>query len=88
VGVVYRIATLAHGSATPGMRLMAIEFRNAQGERLGTTLAVLHVLLFVAMWSFFVAQIASMICILTTPRSQGLHDMLLGTAAINRPSNN
>lgn len=34
VGFVYRVITLATGSATWGMRLMAVEIRGAGGERL------------------------------------------------------
>ena len=32
VSFVYRVITLAAGAATLGMRLFAIEFRNAQGQ--------------------------------------------------------
>lgn len=84
VGLVYRIWTIAQYSATPGMRLMAIEFRNGQGERFDTGTAVAHTLLYVVMSSVFILQVVSIGMMLTNPRGQGLHDMLLGTAAINR----
>ncbi|MEV8466751.1 RDD family protein [Fluviibacterium sp. DFM31] len=84
VGLVYRIWAMSSRSATPGMRLMAIEFRNSRGERFDTATATLHVLMFYFMTTFFVLQIISIILMLTSSRGQGLHDMLLGTAAINR----
>lgn len=87
VGLAYRIITLTRSSATPGMRLMAIEFRDARGDKFGLMLASLHTLLSFAMTCVFVARIVSALMILTTARAQGLQDMLLGTAAINRPRN-
>ena len=86
VGFVYRVLTIAGGSATPGMRLMAIELRNASGERLDLPQAALHTLLFTLFFSMMLPQIASIALMLTGPRAQGLHDLVLGTAAINRPA--
>ena len=84
VGVAYRIVTLTRGSATPGMSLMAIEFRTHRGERLDLTTATLHTLLYSVFIGVMVLQVVSIVLMLTTPRRQGLHDHLLGTAAINR----
>lgn len=84
VGFVYRVLTLAGGSATLGMRLMAIEFRNAYGERLDPGQAVLHTLGYTVSLSLPVIQIVSMVLMCTTERGQGLTDMVLGTVAINR----
>lgn len=84
VGFAYRVLTIAAWSATPGMRLLAIELRNLRGERLDLAQAVMHTLLFSVFFSFIVPQILSMVLCLTGPRAQGLHDMFLGTAAINR----
>ena len=86
VGFLYRVLTIAGGSATPGMRLMAIELRNASGERLDLPQAALHTLLFTLFFSMMLPQIASIALMLTGPRAQGLHDLVLGTAAINRPA--
>ena len=86
VGFVYRVLTIAGGSATPGMRLMAIELRNASGERLDLPQAALHTLLFTLFFSMMLPQLASIALMLTGPRAQGLHDLVLGTAAINRPA--
>lgn len=84
VSFVYRVVTLANSSATPGMRMTAIEFRNHRGERFDLTTAVLHTLGFSVSIAMVLPQIASIILMLTTPRGQGLSDMLLGTAAVNR----
>lgn len=86
VGFLYRVLTIAGGSATPGMRLMAIELRNASGERLDLPQAALHTLLFTVFFSMMLPQLASIALMLTGPRAQGLHDLVLGTAAINRPA--
>ncbi|MGC9419241.1 MAG: RDD family protein [Rhodovulum sp.] len=87
VGFAYRTVTLARGSATWGMRLVAIELRNARGERLDTMTAALHTLIFSASMAFVIPQVVSMILMLTGARAQGLGDLMLGTAAINRPTN-
>ena len=44
VGFAYRVVTLANGSATWGMRLMAIEFRDWRGEKLDFGQAFMHTL--------------------------------------------
>lgn len=84
VGLVYRVLTIAGGSATPGMRLMAIELRNAGGARLDLPQAVLHTLLFSVFFSFLLPQLASIALMATGARAQGLHDLMMGTVAINR----
>jgi len=83
-GLVYRIATLSRGSATWGMAMMAIELRRHDGARLDTLSAVLHTLGYSASMAFVVPQIISVILMLTGARAQGLSDLVLGTAAINR----
>lgn len=83
-GIIYRVVTIANWSATPGMKLMAIEFRNARGERFDLGTSVAHTVLFLLMSSLFIVQIASMVLMVVSPRGQGLHDLVLGTAAINR----
>lgn len=84
VSFVYRTATIASWSATPGMRLMGIEFRNARGERFDSMTAAAHTMLYLIMMSVFVLQAVSILLMLVSARGQGLHDHLLGTAAINR----
>lgn len=80
----YRYVTLARGSATWGMRLAAIEFRTLRGTRLDAATAFAHTLGYTLSIAFVLPQIASIALMLTTPRGQGLSDLVLGTAAINR----
>lgn len=84
IGFVYRVTSLATRSATPGMRMAAIELRSGSGERLDPAQAFLHTLGYYVSMGTFVLQIGSIILMLTTPRGQGLSDMVLGTVALNR----
>ncbi len=84
VGLGYRIVTLANGSATLGMRLMAIEFRRHDGETFGMPDAVWHSLGFTLSLMLPLLQLASVVMMLTGARGQGLTDMMLGTVALNR----
>ncbi len=84
VGFLYRWCTIASRSATPGMRFMAIELRNRDGQPLDGGTAFLHT----AGYTFSVItvplQLISVVMMLMTARRQGLTDIILGTAAINR----
>ena len=84
IGFAYRVITIAGASATPGMRLMAIELRTGRGERFDLPMAFLHTLGYSLSVSFVFPQILSIILMATTPRGQGLTDLVLGTTAINR----
>lgn len=86
IGLVYRVATLSGRSATWGMRLMGIELRGHDGARFETVQALLHVLGYYASVTFVLPALASIGTMMVTDRRQGLVDMLLGSAAINRPS--
>lgn len=84
VGFVYRVTTLTSKSATLGMRLTAIELRNHRGERFDRGTSALHTIAYYISMSTFVLQMISIVMMFTTPRGQGLGDMVLGTAAVNR----
>lgn len=84
VGFVYRVITLATGSATWGMRLMAVEIRGAGGERLDFGQAFLHTLGYTISWAVAPAQLISIVLMATSNRGQGLTDHLMGSAAMNR----
>jgi len=84
VSLAYRTLSIAAASATPGMRLMAIEFRNLRGERFDLTTAFIHTLLFTLSISFGLPQVISVILMLVTGRKQGLSDLFLGSVVINR----
>ena len=81
----YRWFSLSSGSATLGMRLMAVEIRNWSGERLSSGEAAMHTLAYLVCLAVPLLQLLSVLMIALGPRRQGLHDILLGTAAINRP---
>ena len=80
----YRTALL-QGGGTLGMRLFGIEIRAASGHRLSGGEAALHTLAYLASMGFVLPMILSWGAMVTTARGQGLPDLLLGSAAINRP---
>ncbi|MCK0148907.1 RDD family protein [Marivita sp. S6314] len=84
VGFVYRVATITGGSATWGMRLMSIEFRDQRGEYFDFSQALMHTLGYTVSMSVFPLQLISIAMMFLTERGQGLTDLLLGTVAINR----
>ena len=87
VGLIYRTFTIANKSSTWGMRMVGIEFRDKNGQKLSTGLALAHTLIFTIGTGFFVVQIVSIVLILTSRYGQSVQDMILGTTAINRPLN-
>lgn len=84
ISLIYRSVTLANRSATLGMRLMGIEFRTHDGQRLDGKLAIFHTLILHASLAAGLPQLISVVLMLFSPRGQGLGDMVLGTVAINR----
>lgn len=86
VSFLYRSATIAAGSATFGMRLMSIELRNGMGQRLSPVEAMIHTGLYLFLSASVILQLISVGLIAMSQRHQGLHDHILGSAAINRPS--
>ncbi len=86
VGFFYRWLSIARGSATPGMALVGIELRRGDGARFGAPEALLHTVLFYLVFMSVVLQIASVVMMLMSPYGRGLHDLPLGSTAINRPA--
>ena len=86
IDAVYRTVTLANGSATPGMRVMGLEMRDRSGRRFDLAHAGLHTLGYLMSMAIFPAQIVSIVRMMTGARRQGLTDLVIGTAAINRPA--
>ena len=86
VNFVYRAFMVDRYSATLGMMAVGVELRNGRGDKLDRTQAIWHVTLFLGLMVFFFINIISMVVMLVNERGQGLHDMVLGTTAINRPS--
>jgi uncharacterized RDD family membrane protein YckC len=83
--IAYRIFCLTKWSATLGMRFAGIEFRNIEGNRLDHKDASFHTGLYVLISLTGLGILASALAMLVNERGQGLHDMVLGTVAINRP---
>lgn len=84
VGFVYRVATLANGSATWGMRFVAIELRANDGARFDLGLALAHTFGYTVSFTLPLIQLVSIVLMLTDSRGQGLTDKVLGTVALNR----
>ncbi len=84
IGFLYRWVTIASSSATPGMRLFAIEFRDRDGRRFDPALALLHTAGYSISVAVFPVQFVSIALMLISERGQGLTDHLLGTTALAR----
>ena len=84
-GFFYRWATIAGGSSTWGMRMMAIELRDHQGLRLTGGDAFWHTMGYTLSVAIAPVQLISILLMLITGRGQGVTDHIMGTAAINRP---
>ena len=84
VGFLYRWVTIANGSATLGMRLFSVEFRDHDGYRFDTATAFLHTAGYSVSVAFLPLQLISIALMLISHRGQGLTDHILGTTAIHR----
>jgi len=84
LGFAYRVVTLSRGSATWGMRLMAIELRTRNDEPFDLPTAFAHTLGYSISVAFAPLQLISIVLILSTERRQGLSDMVLDTVALNK----
>lgn len=87
VGFIYRTVTIGSNSATWGMSMVGIEFRDRQGQKFSSGLGLIHTAIFTAASGTFIVQIISAGLILMTRYGQSLPDMILGSTAINRPIN-
>jgi len=83
-GFVYRWFTLASGSATWGMRLMSIQLRDKDGQRIDSSTALLHTAGTYISFAVAPLQLISVVSMALTERGQGLTDMILGTTMLNR----
>ena len=84
VGFFYRWSTLAGGSATFGMRLMAMELRDARDRPLDGGLALMHTIGYTVSVAFPLLQVISIVLMMNSERRQGLTDMVLGTVPMNK----
>ena len=84
ISFLYRWISLTGSSATPGMRLVSLEMRKGDGERFDGATAFLHTAGYFVSVAVFPLQLISVVLMLMSERKQGLTDMILGTAALNR----
>ncbi|MEO6301261.1 MAG: RDD family protein [Paracoccaceae bacterium] len=84
VNFVYRWIGLARHSATVGMRLVGVEFRDGQGYRLDTMTAFAHTLGYSLSVAFVFPQLISLALMAFSRRGQSLTDHVLGTLLVNR----
>ena len=82
----YRWISLSKSSATPGMRVMSLEMRKADGSVFDGPTALIHTAGYFASVAVFPLQLISVVLMVMSERKQGLTDMVLGTAALNRAS--
>lgn len=85
IGFFYRWFTITAGSATWGMVLMAIQLRDGDGYKLSGSLAFWHTVGYSVSVAMAPLQLVSVGLMCVTDRRQGLTDLILNTAAINRP---
>ena len=83
ISFLYRWVSLTSRSATPGMRLFAVEFRRDDGSHFDGGTAFLHTAGYFVSVAVFPAQFLSIAMMLLSPRRQGLTDAILGTALLN-----
>ena len=84
LGFAYRVVTLSRGSATWGMRMMAIELRDSDDEPFDQSQAFLHTLGYSLSVMIAPLQLISVVLMLSSERRQGLTDLAMGTVALNR----
>lgn len=80
----YRVVTLSRGSATWGMRMMAIEMRDTKDAPFDLSQAFLHTTGYTLSVMIAPLQLISIVLMLSSERRQGLTDHLMGTVALNR----
>lgn len=85
-GFLYRWLLLRHRSATIGMIMTGIEIRNAQGEKMDQSGAFLHTFGFMITFSFAPLMLIGWFLMMSDPYKRLMHDLVLGSAAINRPT--
>ncbi len=84
LGFAYRMITLSRGSATWGMRMMAIELRDSDDKPFDQSQAFLHTMGYTLSIMIAPLQLISVVLMLSSERRQGLTDMVLGSVALNR----
>lgn len=84
VSFLYRWIGLSRASGTLGMRLLGLTFRDRQGQPIDGVTAFLHTLGYTLSVAFVFPQIISVFLMTFTRAHQGISDIVLGTALVNR----
>jgi uncharacterized RDD family membrane protein YckC len=84
VSFLYRWVGLSRHSATIGMRVVSLEMQRGDGARFDGTTAFMHTLGYFVSVAIFPAQLVSVALMLMSEKRQGLTDMVMNTAALNR----
>lgn len=84
LGFAYRVVTLSRGSATWGMRMMAIELRDSNDRPFDMSQAFLHTVGYSVSIMVAPLQLISIVLMLSSERRQGLTDLVMGSVALNR----
>ena len=84
-GFIYRWIMLAKRSATIGMILTGIEIRSATGDKMDNGTAFLHTAAFLVTFFFAPLMLIGWFLMLSDPFHRTMHDLFLGSVAINRP---
>ncbi|MEM7058309.1 MAG: RDD family protein [Pseudomonadota bacterium] len=85
-GFLYRWLLLKHRSATIGMIMTGIEIRTASGEKMDQSSAFLHTLAYLVTFFFTPLMLIGWFLMLSDPHKRAMHDLVLGSVAINRPT--
>ncbi len=85
-GFIYRWVMLFQRSATLGMILTGIEIRDAEGHRMSQGTAFLHTAGYYVTFFFLPLAVIGWILMATSPHRRLMHDVFMGTVAINRPT--
>ncbi len=84
IDFMYRTATLSMGSATSGMRIMAIEFRHESGHRLDFITSVFRIIGLYVSYATVLVQLLSIGMVVMRDGRKSLTDMMIGTVMVNR----
>ncbi len=84
IDFMYRTATLSMGSATSGMRIMAIEFHHESGHRLDFITSVFHIIGLYVSYATVLVQLLSIGMVVMRDDRKSLTDMMIGTVMVNR----
>jgi uncharacterized RDD family membrane protein YckC len=84
VSFLYRWLGMARASATLGMRMVGLTFRDRMGYPIDGGTAFVHTLFYTLSVAFVFPQVISVLMMAFTRAHQGLSDVALGTALVNR----